>query len=138
MSVNEATVDVKKVNLTRYTPGSFRELWAISWPLILTTFSGSCMTFIDRAILAHYKTEAFVACSTAQPWIWTVSTILHSFLVITEIFVGRFNGAREYKKIGPTIWQMLVIALSSEMILVPLALNADCLLASTVKEHGFP
>jgi len=108
MSVNEATVEVKKINLTRHKPGSLRELWAISWPLILTIFSGSCMTFIDRSILAHYKTEAFVACSTAQPWIWTVSTILHSFLVITEIFVGRFNGAREYKKIGPIIWQMLM------------------------------
>ena len=135
---SEGSVSAKEARLTRYQPGSLGELWAIAWPLMLASFSGSCMTFIDRAILARYQTEAFVACSTAQPWIWTVSTILHSFLVITEIFVGRFNGAREYKKIGPIIWQMLIIALSSEIFLIPLALNADCLLASTVKEYAFP
>ena len=56
--VQEKSSSTKEARLTRYQPGSLGELWAISWPLMLASFSGCCMTFIDRAILARYQTEA--------------------------------------------------------------------------------
>jgi len=136
--VQEKSSSTKGARLTRYQPGSLRELWAVSWPLMLASFSGSCMTFIDRAILARYQTEAFVACSAAQPWFWTIEGFLLSFVIVTEIFVGRFNGAREYKKIGPAVWQMAIFSLAAELFLLPIILNAHYLLADTVQAMALP
>jgi len=136
--VQEKSSSTKGARLTRYQPGSLRELWAVSWPLMLASFSGSCMTFIDRAILARYQTEAFVACSAAQPWFWTIEGFLLSFVIVTEIFVGRFNGAREYKKIGPAVWQMAIFSLAAELFLLPIILNAHYLLADTVQTMALP
>lgn len=134
----EGIVVKKDFRLTRYRPGSLAELWAIAWPLILASFSGSCMTFIDRAILARYQTEAFVACSAAQPWFWTIEGVLLSFVIVTEIFIGRFNGACEYKKIGPVVWQMVIVSFITELFLFPIALNAHYLLADTVQSLALP
>ena len=132
------TIKQKEFRLTRYGAGTLRELWSISWPLMLASFSGSFMTFIDRAVLARYQSEAFDACSAAQPWFWTFEGILMSFIVCTEILIGRFNGAQQYKKIGPAVWQMVLISFLSFSFLIPIALNAHYLLANNIETLGLP
>lgn len=136
----EENVDNSSVSfrLTKYDSGSLRELWSIAWPLMLASLSGVVMTFVDRAVLARYHPRAFDACAAAQPWFWTVDGVLMSFVVCTEILVGRFNGARLYKKIGPAVWQMVVISFLTYMILVPVAMNAHYLLADNIEEFGLP
>lgn len=128
----------KEFRLTAYGPGTLRELWSISWPLMLASFSGTFMTFIDRAVLARYQSEAFDACSAAQPWFWTFEGFFMAFIVCTEILIGRFNGARQYKKIGPAVWQMVLISFSSFIILIPVALNAHYLLSESVERLALP
>ncbi|MDR0392743.1 MAG: hypothetical protein LBH52_00725 [Puniceicoccales bacterium] len=121
------------VLLTRHKAGSFLELWTIAWPLMLASFSGCLMTFIDRTILARYNSEAFVACAAAQPWYWTVSGVLMAFISITEIFIGRYNGAKNFSKMGSLIWQMVIVAFACEFIVIPIALLSHYLLASNVE-----
>lgn len=133
-----STITPKEFRLTHHAAGTLRELWAISWPLMLASFSGSFMTFIDRAVLAQYQSEAFDACSAAQPWVWTFEGIFMSFIVCTEILIGRFNGARQYKRMGPAVWQMILISFLSFGILIPVALNAHCLLANNIRDLGLP
>lgn len=126
------------VLLTRHKAGSFLELWTIAWPLMLASFSGCLMAFIDRTILAQYSSEAFVACAAAQPWYWTVSGVLMAFLSITEIFIGRYNGAKDFLKMGPLIWQMIIVAFACEFIVIPIALLSHHLLASNVEPFANP
>ncbi len=128
----------KGFRLTKYRCGSLQELWSISWPLMLATFSGTIMTFIDRAVLARYQSAAFDACSAAQPWYWALEGILMSFVVCTEILIGRFNGASLHKKIGPAVWQMVAISLLSLLIIIPIACNARFLLADNIEALGAP
>lgn len=136
--MSSGPISAKESRLTHYLPGSLGELWAISWPLMLASFSGSCMTFIDRAILARYQTEAFVACSAAQPWFWTIEGVILSFVIVTEIFIGRFNGARDYKRMGPAVWQMVLFSFITEIFLIPIIFNAHHLLADTVQTLAVP
>jgi len=42
--------------LTRHPIGSLKEIWSISWPLILGLLTMSIMLFTDRLLLARYKT----------------------------------------------------------------------------------
>lgn len=125
-------------HLTKYKAGTLRELFAISWPLMLASFSGVFMTFVDRAILARYQSSAFDACSAAQPWFWTFEGILMAFVICTEILVGRFNGSHLYRKIGPAIWQMVIISFATYIILIPIILNAHYLLADNIEAMGAP
>lgn len=135
----ENSLSVKtECRLTRYESGTLRELWTIAWPLMLASFSGSFMTFIDRAILARYQSSAFDACSAAQPWFWTFEGIFMSFIMCTEVFVGRFNGARLYRKIGPAVWQMVILSFLTYFILIPIIWNAHYLLADNIEEIGLP
>ncbi len=124
--------------LTRYKPGSLRELWTIVWPLMLSGMSGTVMVFTDRAILAGYSSEAFNACSAAQPWFWTFDGALMALIACAEVIIGRLNGAQRYKEIGPAVWQMLTLAFATYIILIPVALNARYLLAEPIEELGEP
>lgn len=128
--------NAKTGRLTRHTPGSVRELWSIAWPLMLASFSSCLMTFADRTVLAHYQVESFLACTAAQPWYWTIEGVLLSLIAITEMFVGRYNGAQQFQKIGPLIWQMIVCGFICEIFLIPIALNTNYLLANSVRELG--
>ena len=132
------TVKTKELCLTRHRAGTLRELWAIAWPLMLASFSGTLMTFIDRVVLARYQSAAFDACAAAQPWYWTFESTLMAFVVCAEIIIGRFNGAKQYKKIGPAVWQMVTISFATSLMLYPLAHNAHYLLADNIEKLGLP
>ena len=130
--------DTRAFCLTRYRPGSLRELWVIVWPLMLSGMSGTVMVFTDRAILAGYSSEAFNACSAAQPWFWTFDGALMALIACCEIIIGRLNGAQRYKELGPAVWQMLTLSFATFFVLLPIAFNAHYLLSDTVRELGTP
>lgn len=134
MSSNDGSI----LKLTRYASGSFQELWSISWPLMLASLSGTVMIFIDRAVLARYQSAAFDVCSAVQPWFWTIEAVLMSFVVCSEILVGRFNGAQLYKKIGPLVWQMVCLSFLTFFLLIPIAWGARYLIADNIETLGTP
>lgn len=124
--------------LTRYQPGTLKELWAIFWPLMLSVMSGTLMVFTDRAILASYSSDAFNACAAAQPWYWTIDAIFMAIIASSEIVLGRMNGAKQYQRMGPAVWQMILLAFSSYVLLIPIIWNVHYLLADNIEALGTP
>ena len=129
---------LKTKSLTPYKTGSFWELWSVSWPLMLASFSGSLMIFIDRLIVAGYSSHAFVACTAAQPWYWAIEGVLMSVIIITEVLIGRYNGAGKYGEMGPLIWQMLICTFACEIFLIPVIYFSHYLLANTIESLAKP
>ncbi|MDR3317723.1 MAG: hypothetical protein LBS71_02880 [Puniceicoccales bacterium] len=111
-----------KINLTKYTPGGIGELLAVSCPIMLSSASGILMVFIDRVILSYYSPEAFDACFSVMHWYGTCSAFILEFVLISEVFVGQYNGAQRYKEIGPIIWQMIWFCAALFILFIPLAL----------------
>ncbi len=114
--------------LTRYPSGSLRELWSISLPLMLSMMSGSLMLFLDRLFLARYSIEALNACVNASV---TAAALQFAFLTtaaIAEVFVGQYNGAKQYKKIAEPVWQMIWFSLLSSLVFFPIGFFAAPLL----------
>ncbi|MDR3116989.1 MAG: hypothetical protein LBT98_00200 [Puniceicoccales bacterium] len=125
--------------LTKYAGGSMAELWAVSWPLIVTSAANMLMLFGDRIILAHYSREAFNANVATMPWVWAIYFPLFSIVFSANVLVGRYNGAGTYHKIGPAVWQMLWLSLGLLVPLVPLSWYlAPHLLSDSVRELGTP
>lgn len=123
MNENQAVVSVEK-KLTAYPQGSLRELWHIAFPLVISLMSVSLMLFLDRLFLAHYSIEAMNASAHAGALtqflqFWTIATAS-----IAEVFVGRYNGAQRYQKLGQPVWQMIWLAVGTAFLYIPIALFA--------------
>lgn len=110
--------------LTSYPKGSMRELWQISYPLMLSLMSVSLMLFLDRLLLSRYSIQALNASANGGMLaqfmqFWCISTVS-----IAEVFVGRYNGAGKFKKLGQPVWQMIWLALASSIWFIPIGLWA--------------
>lgn len=108
--------------LTRYPEGSLRELCVIAFPLMLSSLSVMAMIFTDRLLLASYSPAAMNAAVNASTFGWA---FLFGWMVmcgISEVFVAQFNGAKEYRKLGKPVWQMVWLSLLSILFFAPLAL----------------
>lgn len=112
--------------------GSMRELWAISFPLMLSLMSSSIMFFWDRLLLAQFSMEAHNAATSAGTWVTFLQFAFLCTTCIAEVFVGQYNGAGEEKKIGKPVWQMIWLSLFTTLIFIPIGLFAgDALFASS-------
>lgn len=114
----------KSNRLTPYPQGSLRELWQISFPLIISLMSASLMLFLDRLFLAHVSLASLNASAHAGASVqflqfWSIATVS-----IAEVFVGRYNGAGNSEKLGQPIWQMIWLSLGSFLIYIPMGLLA--------------
>ncbi|MBA3603871.1 MAG: MATE family efflux transporter [Parachlamydiaceae bacterium] len=110
--------------LTCHPRGSLRELWSISFPLMLSLMSSSLMFFWDRLLLINYSVETHNAATSAGA---IVSFLQFAFICTTciaEVFVGRNFGAGKLKQLGVPVWQMIWLSFFSVFIFIPLGLFA--------------
>lgn len=107
------------MSLTKYQEGSLAELWKIALPLMLSSLSVMSMIFVDRLLLAYYSPAALNATVNATTFGWS---FLFGWMVMTgiaEVFVAQYNGARDFKKIGEPVWQMIWLSIGSTFFFIP-------------------
>lgn len=126
-------------SLTRYNSGSFGELVAIALPLILAAVSTALMLFTDRLILANYSINAVNAVATAG----TAFAIFQFGMIcvtgMSEVFVGQYNGSKQYEKIAEPVWQMIWFSLLCGLVLIPLAyFGSEYLLPANYHQQAVP
>lgn len=110
--------------LTCHSPGSVKELWAISFPLILSMLSINVMTFVDRLILAKYDTRAMNAAVVAGLIFSIFQYGAMGIAAVSEVFVGQYNGANKSARMGAPVWQMIWFSLMTSFLFIPLGLWA--------------
>jgi MATE family multidrug resistance protein len=101
------------MTLTGHKEGSLKELCSISLPLMLSSFSGMLMIFVDRLFLASYSVETLNASTVASTLGWGFVLAFASITCMAEVFVAQFHGANKIRKIGPAVWQMIWFSLFS-------------------------
>ncbi len=109
-------------SLTRYPNGSIRELWSISFPLMISTLAMLFMIFTDRIFLARYSIGALNASVNAGTLAWALMSGVGMITAMSEIFVAQYNGAKLYRKLGSPVWQMIWFSLFSLVLFVPMAI----------------
>ncbi len=111
-----------KGNLTRYSEGGIKELWVISFPLMLSTLSMLLTNFVDRIFLTHHSLHALNTSVNASTLAWAFMSGIAMVTAMSEVFVAQYNGERKFKNIGSPVWQMLWVAAGSSLLCFPLAL----------------
>lgn len=110
------------MSLTKHKEGSLRELWTLSFPLMLSSFSVLMMVFSDRWFLAQYSTDAHNAVVAATTFGWSFIFGWMSLAGISEVFVAQYIGSGQPKRIGEPVWQMIWVAVISWLFFIPLSM----------------
>lgn len=123
-----------------FNTGSLKELWKVSFPMMVTFFSLSLMMFVDRIFLSWYSGKALSAAVTAGTLSWAFICGVMTLAAMSEVFVSQFNGGKKYKDLGRPVWQMLWLCLFSFAFFIPAALIIAPLVfpaAITPLEHSY-
>ena len=105
-----------------FSTGSVKELWSMSYPMMVNFFSLSLMLFVDRVFLSWYSDKALSAAVTSGTLSWAFICAIMTLAAMSEVFVAQYNGAKKYKELGKPIWQMLWLCLLSFAFFIPIAL----------------
>ena len=107
--------------LTRFPPGSFRELAFLAFPMIISSLSACLLTLCDRLFLAHVSTNSLNAVTAAINPVCLLQNVLMTVPLVSQGFIGHYSGANQDKKIGPFVWQMIYFSFLSMLITLPLS-----------------
>ena len=105
-----------------FNNGSLRELWKISYPMMINYLSFCSMLFVDRIFLSLHSKESLTASVTSGTLSWAFITAIATLAAMSEVFVSQFNGAGRTKELGRPVWQMLWLCLFSFLFFIPVAL----------------
>lgn len=115
----------------RHTPGGYRELIALSTPLILSASFWTVQIFVDRVFLSWVSVDAVAAAMPAVGYFWTPMALLLFTIMYVTVFVAQYAGARRQERIGPVVWQAIYFGLAAGAVYPVLAPVADLIIAQT-------
>ena len=108
----------------KHTPGGYRELIALSFPLILSASFWTVQIFIDRVFIAMVNSDALAATMPTVLYFWTPFVLINSTVLYATVFVAQYTGAGRPRRIGPVVWQALQFSLVTGLLfplLIPVA-----------------
>ena len=109
----------------RNKTNSYRTVFSVSLPLVLSMAATTVMEFTDRVFLANYSIEAIAA---ALPGGITAFLFLTFFAGVTSylnVFIAQYTGARSLSRIGACVWQGIYFSMLAAVILIGLSFVAD-------------
>lgn len=108
-------------------------LLKLSYPLMLSSLSGSLMLLCDRFFLAKYSLEAFNALVSFGALIMMLQIGTNVCACAADVFVGQFNGANKTNEISSPTWQMIWFSIFTSLLFVPLAFYLPDILPDHLK-----
>lgn len=92
------------------TSYSYREIWRVAYPILLTLLVQNLIQVIDTAFLGRVGEVELGASAIAGIFYVALFTIAFGFSTGSQILIGRRNGEKRYDKIGEiVIWGILFL-----------------------------
>ncbi|MGD2126398.1 MAG: MATE family efflux transporter [Desulfobacteraceae bacterium] len=101
-------------------PNGYRQVLAISLPLVASMGSITVMQFTDRMFLANYSVDAIAAALPAGIASFTSIAFFMGVANYTNAFVAQYVGSRAYTRVGAALWQGIYFALMAALLLASL------------------
>jgi multidrug resistance protein, MATE family len=100
--------------------GGIRELWTITYPLVLATASGTLMQFINRMFVAWHSSYGLSAMVPAAFLSFTMSAFFYGIALYSNVFVAQNYGAKRKGRMVVSFWQGVWVALISFFAIIAL------------------
>ena len=130
----EQPSEINRAGIHRYPPGSYRQVLILAYPIIVSMLSQTLMGLVDTAMVGRVGTTELAAVGLANMIIWTFFSFFSGLMGSANTFVAQNYGAKQYDKIGETMWHYLYIAFISYIALLCLIPASDF----TLKLIGAP
>lgn len=98
----------------------YRQVLAISLPLVASMGSLALMQFTDRMFLANYSADAIAAALPAGIASFTSVAFFMGVANYTNAFVAQYVGARAFSRVGASVWQGIYFSLLASCLLASL------------------
>lgn len=122
---------------SKHKLASVKQLFSISFPLMMIAFSVTLMLLCDRLILSHYSLDALNTATLIGNIYAMIQFAGIKIAYVSEVFVGQYNGSRRYDKVARPVWQMFWFSLALFIITVPLGLyTANLILPEKFEQLG--
>ena len=108
-------------------PNGYRQVLAISLPLVASMGSITLMQFTDRIFLANYSVDTIAAALPAGIASFTAIAFFMGVANYTNAFVAQYTGAQAFNRVGAAVWQGIYFSLLSAILLSSLYFIADIL-----------
>jgi len=115
---------VYRLSIRYHSEAGYRDVLALSIPLILSSGAIAVQQFVDRMFLAWYAPEAIAAIMPSGTVYYTVTSLFHGTAGYVSTFVAQYWGAERPDRIGSIIWQGMyvsIIAGFALLLLIPFA-----------------
>ncbi|MCF7853018.1 MAG: MATE family efflux transporter [Simkaniaceae bacterium] len=116
------------------TKADTKQVWKVSYPLMISFMSTFLMLFVDRLFLAYYDKSALNAAATSGTLAWSLILTWMTLAALVEVFVAQYNGAQRFKEIAKPIWQMIWLATFSILFFASSALWITKLIYSSPEQ----
>jgi MATE family multidrug resistance protein len=104
---------------TVHPPGSWRELFSVAWPLVISSGSLSAMFVIDRIFLTWYSEEALAAAMPAGMVHFALISLFMGTAAYVNTFVAQYEGAGRRDRVAASMWQGVYFALAASLFVLP-------------------
>ena len=98
-------------------PNGYRQVLAISLPLVASMGSITLMQFTDRVFLANYSVDSIAAAMPAGIASFTFIAFFMGVASYTNAFVAQYTGAQAYERVGAALWQGIWFSIFSSCFL---------------------
>ncbi len=88
----------------------WKEILSIAWPLIIANSFWNLQLTIDRVFLGAHSTESLGAAMAVMGVFWVPMSLLQQTASYVTTFVAQYYGAKEFSKIGPSVWQSFYVS----------------------------
>jgi MATE family multidrug resistance protein len=98
------------------TAGSYKNVWALAYPAILTMISQTVMWTVDSAMVGHVGKTELAAVGLGGILVFTLSAFFIGLTSAVNTFVAQSFGAGEHRRCGMYLWQGLYVAIAGAVL----------------------
>ncbi len=101
---------------------SYRDVWRVSMPLVVTMSATVVMTFTDRVFLANYSIDAIAAALPAGITAFVFLAFFADTAGYNNVIIAQYTGAGALQRVGRAMWQGIYFSMIAWLIMVGLSL----------------
>ncbi len=87
------------------TPYTYREIWHIAYPILISLIMEQLIGMTDTAFLGRVGEVELGASAIASVFYMVIFMVAFGFSIGAQILMARRNGERNYREIGPLFYQ---------------------------------
>ena len=104
--------------------GSYRDVWRVSIPLVVSMSTTVVMTFTDRVFLANYSIDAIAAALPAGISAFVFLSFFSDTAGYGNVFIAQYSGAGALNRVGNAMWQSIYFSIIAWLLMICLSFCA--------------